>query len=232
MESKNLISEQGDFDNYWIKNRNGYQLLDIKYPNFNDVQIDNELRHEITYNSLKEDITSTLELLDHLEKSLVIFFNSERKSEIDKFFRKFNYSQINFLLYSYLLRRKITLIYYMLSYKLEGKNEFIEKTIDENFISMTCEKLRDFFFSFYDKLPFKKDDKFVSDSTQIIQNNMDHEKIIYLSHNIPSLSSIGVCIMFLKSIINESLDYFQSLIKYYNDETMINFLYAVNAYLI
>jgi len=120
----------------------------------------------------------------------------------------------------------------MLYYKLEEKNEYIDKTINENFISMTCEKLRDFFFLFYEKLPFKKDDKIVSDFTEIIQNNLDHEKIIYLSQNIPSFSSVGICLKFLKSIINESLNYFQILIKDYNDETMIDFLYSVNAYLI
>ena len=231
MESHLLIHELGELDNYLIENKNSYQLSEVKYPNFNDVQIDHQLRYEITFDSLIEDINSSIELLDHLEKNLLVFFYSERQREIEKFFKKYDYNQINFLLYSFLLRRKISLIYYMLQIKLKGKTEFYEKTINETYITMTADKLRDIFVNFYEKLPLKIDDEVIYEFTQIIQNNLDHEKIIYLFQNNPSLSSIGICLKFLKSLIHESLDYYQILIKDYKDDKMIEFLYSVNPYL-
>ena len=61
----------------------------MKHPNFDDVIIDNQLKQNITFDILIEDIKSTIELLNFFENFMIKIFISDKKTKILFYFKKF-----------------------------------------------------------------------------------------------------------------------------------------------
>ena len=217
--------KQIELEKNYLKNKN--ERSEIKHPNFNDSIIDNQLIHNITYEILIDDINSLNELLYFFENLLINLFVSERKAHILKIFQKHHLKFTNFILYCFLSRRKITLIYFMIKLHFEENNDLIKKTITEDYLSITKEKVHDQFLLNIKNLNLKKESVFLSDLLDIIQTNFEHEKMILQTNYIPSICSISIFIKFFKLILEKGILKYQKILTDFNENCIIDFLLLV-----
>ena len=216
-----------EYDKQWIEENKGYQLSDIKYPNFDDKIIDDQLKNEITYEILNGDINSIIELLIYFEKSFIELFSQNKKKEIVDIFTKYSLNYPNFILYSSLSRRKITLMSFLIKLKFEGNDVEILKTIEEEYKTIEIQKITKEFYVLIELLKLSEEHLHLADINELIEKDLINEKIILLAENIPSICGICVCIKFLKSIIEKAILDIQKLIFEFKEETAIDFIHLV-----
>ena len=228
MENNELESKQSEFDEFWMKKRNGYQITELKYPNFDDITIDYQLRYDLTLDNFFEDIHSSSELLFHLENTLINLLLNENCDQLKIIFQKNNFKSKNLLLFSYMSRRKITLIYYLVKQRFYPTiDKSIKKIIETEFNQVTQEKILNDFFTTFNRIHIKKDDKDLDDFSEIIKVQISHEKSLIEINHIPSISAICICLKFLISIINNGLKDCEIILKKFNQDFVIDLLLSV-----
>jgi len=204
------------------------EKIEMKHPNFDDVIIDNQLKQNITFDILIEDIKSTIELLNFFENFMIKIFISDKKTKILFYFKKHHFNYLNFLLYCFLSRRKISLMYYKVKLQIEEINHLFEKTIEEEYISITIQKLQEKFLFSVKELNIEKYSDILKDLPEILKTNLEQEKIIINTNYTPSFSSISICLKYFKSILEKGLILCQKCFFNFQENNLIDLLHLVN----
>lgn len=225
------LNELPEDDLYWVKEHKGFQISDIKYPTFDDNNIEDQIRSEITFDTLNGDVNSLIELLLYFEKAFLQLLTSSNKQNVLKIFGKYSLNHINFIAYSVLSRRQITLIFYLI--KLFDKNDMeLLKLIEEEYRIVTVEKIVEEIFSITSILEIKKENEEFLEIFNIVKKNLEDEKKILSVEVKPSICGISISFKFLKSIVEKTILNLNKLQIVITEENIVDFLHQVNYFLI
>ena len=195
---------------------------DLKFPTFDDEHLDNELRNEITYNSLITEIHSTLLLLSHFETEFELL-HIKNKTFI-KALLEFNVNYLTFKLHGICLHRLITLILQKLILKFDDNNpnskfndqdidididkdcstnsliekEYISKKEEDLIKIHIIEKITD-----KDNLQNDYEDPCLK---EIIKKELDYEQEVLSCNHFPSITSIYIIIKNVKYYLEKIME--------------------------
>jgi len=221
--------------------------VELKFPTFDEEHLDNQLKSEITYNSLMSEIHTTLHLLFHFDKEYELL-HMKNKEFINSLIQ-FNINYLSYKLYGICLHRLISLIHQKLMLKFETKERKDSKDtfnanssmIENDYISMTEEELIKRYLNIKnDKTKEKSinnnnDNNIDNNIISINDNNTDNTE--NKDYNDPSLINIiKKQLEFEKEILNQdhtpsitSISIIIKTIKYYLEKIIdsINLFYEL-----
>ena len=204
--------------------------IDFKYPTFSIPAIDEELKYEITYENLSHDLRYVSDLLEHYLNSYTNILLTNPHNILVSF-QKY---KLNFLLFhinSFLLKRHIELISFLMKYKFEEnyeigeklKEKFLDKSVDEILSMWTNnENFKGQIFENIDE---------VQEIRESFSAGVDTEKflielILFTSHK-PSLSGIGIFMKYFKYILQSAIETMIIVTKKESEDNMLNFFQDV-----
>jgi len=219
--------EMGDYDKYWVKENKGNQTADIKFPTFHDNNIGQQLREDISFDHLTDDINSIIELLLYFEKAFLSLLKSNNKAHILTILAKYSLNHVNFIAYSVLSRRQITLVFYMIKLKYEGANNNLLNAIETEYKNADPHKIIEEIYTLISTLEINKDDEVFSQVESLVKKNIENEGQIYESECKPSIVGISIAMKFFKTIIEIAISDINQLHHLIKEEVVINFLHTV-----
>lgn len=132
-----LQENKENFDN----DCKGLEFNDIKFPTFNDVNIESQLKKEITFDSLLSDVKACDQDLDIFKTCYDSLLFKDKKAEAIKIeFKKHNMNFVNYQIFSSVLKRQIGLLYNLLLKNFK-KDESAMCYLQQNFIEVDEEKI-------------------------------------------------------------------------------------------
>lgn len=231
------------YDKACIEKNEGYQLSDLKYCTFDDINMDDQLKSDISYENLINDFKSTRDVLIHYRSiySNLLVLNPHN---IIYSFKKYKLNFINFNINAFLLLRQLDLMSYVLKLKFEHsddisfefetnflntkisneyleivKNEYYNKSIDDLILQWTGdENLKKIIFDEVDD---------ISEIRETFSKGIECENFIlsFIDKNkySPSICGIGVLIKYLKMILERSICNIEILSNSITEEIMLDF---------
>jgi len=209
-------------------NKNSY--IEIKYPTFSIPQIDEDLKHEINYENLINDLRCVFELLEYYLNFYTEILVTNPHNILASF-ETYNLDFVIFHINSFLLKRQIELLSFIVKYKFENCLE-IEKQLKEYVLEITLDDLISKWNSNYNhKGKILENFEIKIDIKEFFANELYNEKFMLentlQNHEKPSLSSLGISIKYLKYILQTAIETMKILIKKESEENMLNFFHDV-----
>ena len=222
------LEELGESDKYWVIENKGIQTTDIKFPTFDDNNIENQLKEELSYENLIDDSNSILELLIYFEKFFIELLSSKNKQQIINLFNVHSLNYINFIACAFFSRRKITLVFYLAKEYFEGSNDILKKVIEKEYTNVIIEKIVEDIFLITSGLEINKEDEMFCEINSLVKKNLESESFILASKLKPSIVGISIAFKFFKSIIDKTISEMKKIKIEYKEEIAIDFLQSVN----
>lgn len=220
------INKENEINNKWPRT----SVIEIKYPTFSIPQIDEELKYEITYENVMNDLRFVFDILDdyiNLYTNILI----KNPHNILASFQKYKLNFLIFHVNSFLLKRHIELLCFLIKYKFEECNE-IEKKLKLNFVDKSVDDLI-FMWTSNNKYIANIFEQ-IDDPLEIKENfaiGLDTEKFMIeqtlFNDEKPSLSGLGIFIKYFKYILQSAIETMKIITMKESEETMLNFLQDV-----
>ena len=200
-----------------VKNTLNMETNDIKFPTFDDPFIEEQLKKEITLESLLSDIKRFEERLGNFSEAYDSLFNSDNGTITKKEFQAHNLNYSTYKIYSYFLTRQINLIYYLLQKKFIQdviEKETVFNYIKKNYFDVDAETMiHDYFLNNQKYFMISRENDNPEEYERhlqiikIIKGLIRVEKDILLfdlenQNFIPSVCSISVSLVILRSVVD------------------------------
>jgi len=187
----------------------------MKFPTYDDETIDNELRFEITLDTLYSDIHSSNSLLEEFEKAYEDIIIKDNKGAILQLFAENNLNYLTFKLDAIILRRHLVLISYLIKLRFEDhKDEQIIKLLEKDYDIDDSQIINTLFVAsvtFNGKIVEISAEQ-ENELLEFIKKNLENERCIKkttLRNHSPSITGLSLTLKMLKSLIvkiSESLE--------------------------
>jgi hormone-sensitive lipase len=144
--NENKFYNSKEIENLEISKVSKYkEYSDIKYPTFEDVNLEEDLKNEITYENLLVDINCCEEALSHLCQNYdSLFFTYPKRETIKEKLKEHNMNHIVCKMLTSILKRQLTLINHLLRKKYSNNNEereLAQKFIIQNYLELSNEEI-------------------------------------------------------------------------------------------
>jgi hypothetical protein len=221
------------FDKRWLKENKGIQLTDTKYPTFEDNAFDDQLKTDITYDIMFDDIKSAIDIIDYYH-SVFTQLVSSNPNNIIKEFKKYNLNFISFHIYGFLLRRQIKLMSMLIRLKFEPQYENeIKQYISKDYLEYNSELILADFVSneTHKKLLLSECDNIENIKIFFVKAEEAEKFLISIDYT-PSICGIGIAIKYVRYVLEQSIINIQVLEKELTQEIMLDFflnvIYIIN----
>ena len=225
--SEGIKEELEESDKYCFNKNNGIQITGIKFPTFDDDFIEIQLREEITFNHLNENVNSIIELMIYFENNIINILTSGQKSEIIEIFERYGFNYIKFIAYSVLSRRQITLIFFLIKIDYDRSDKNLKKIIENDYKNVKVEKLLEEFVHMISPIEIKRQGEKLNEITNLFLNNLENELIICDNDHKPSLVCVNVAILYFKSVIERIINDLKKIQNNQKEDVIIDFMYSV-----
>jgi hypothetical protein len=245
--SSKLGSNLNQEDCKWIKECDGRQTSGIKYPTFDDNLMDDQLKNDVTYETLMEDFKSVnndiIPYFQHTYKKFII----DNPFNIIANFKLYELSYPKFFVFSFVLKRQLDLMSYLIKIKFENSqpegnsiNAYSDQAIDEiikkEYLNSSVDEIILLIFS---DEAFKKvvdndvdiptgndGDKYHQFKT-IVEKGLEDEKCLLSIKDAPSICGIDIALKYMKIILERCIVSMQKLTNEIQEVPMIEYFQDV-----
>jgi hypothetical protein len=149
------------------------EYSDIKYPTFEDINLEEQLKTEVTYENLLVDLNCCDEALSNLCHLYDTLFLTHPNGEfIKEKLKEHNMNYIVCKMFSSILRRQVTLVYHLLRKKYSNnqeERETAEKIINQEYLDVSNEEILNHLI--------EENKNYFKNGNGSVNDNLDHEKL-------------------------------------------------------
>lgn len=210
------------------------EINDIKFPTFDIPGLEEQLKAEITYESLIFDLKSCDEGLSFFcDKYDNLILQHKNSKFIKAKLKEHNMNHISYKIFALIIKRQIFLLYCLLGKKFNKGENGIDKLFSETFLNVDEDILaKDFldkncdYFTVDCSTPDDCESEARLQVIQLIQNLIKNERSLIdfetkiNSNFLPSISTLGVSFKFIKTMIDQVSIQIQELTSMTDDKLL------------